>query len=127
MALDLFKRLKPAEEGEDEYIEIDAEPIEQRKKVSIVVENLNNLLDADRIQRKLREGYIVLIKIKDLRERDMETLKSAINRIKKTCVAIGGDIAGVSEDWVVATPSFAMVVRNVVEGEQEKVSIGEMG
>jgi len=126
MPLDIFKRLKPAEEGEDEYIELDAEPIEQRKKVSIVVENLNNLLDADRIQRKLREGYIVLIKIKDLRERDMETLKSAINRIKKTCVAIGGDIAGVSEDWVVATPSFAMVVRNVVEGEQEKVSVEQM-
>ncbi len=126
MPLDIFKRLKPAEEGEDEYIELDAEPIEQRKKVSIVVENLNNLLDADRIQRKLREGYIVLIKIKDLRERDMETLKSAINRIKKTCVAIGGDIAGVSEDWVVATPSFAMVVRNVVEGEQEKISVEQM-
>jgi SepF-like predicted cell division protein (DUF552 family) len=126
MPFDIFKKLKPKEDDEEEYIELDVEPMEQRKKVSIIVEDLNNLLDADRIQRKLREGYIVLINIRDLKERDMETLKSAINRIKKTCVAIGGDIAGVSEDWVIATPSFATVIRKTVELEQEKISIEQL-
>ena len=39
-------------------------------------------------------------------------LKRAINKIKKTCDAIEGDIAGFGEDWIVVTPSFARVYRS---------------
>ena len=35
-----------------------------------------------------------------------------INKIKKTCDAIEGDIAGFGEDWIVVTPSFAQIYRN---------------
>ena len=37
--------------------------------------------------------------------------KRAIARIRKTCIAINGDIAGVSDEWIVVTPSFAKVHR----------------
>ena len=122
MPLNLFKRFKGGEE-EEEYIELEYEPVEPKKKVSIIVEKLNNLIDAERIQRRLREGFIVLARIRELKERDIETLKSAINRIKKTCIAIGGDIAGVGEDYIIATPAYAMVVRKTIEPGAEKVSI----
>lgn len=126
MPLDIFKKLKGEEGREEEYVELEYEPVESKKKVSIVVETLENLLDAERVQRRLREGYIVLARIKELKERDLETLRSAINRIKKTCMAIGGDIAGVGEEYIIATPAYAMVVRKTVEPEVEKVSIEEI-
>ena len=41
----------------------------------------------------------------------MIELKRAVNKLKKTCDAIEGDIAGFGEDWIVVTPSFAKVYR----------------
>ena len=76
----------------------------------IIVEDFSDIkpaLDA------LREGYtIALVNVGPLRERDMVELKRAVNKLKKTCDAIDGDIAGFGTDWVVVTPSFASVHRN---------------
>ena len=36
----------------------------------------------------------------------------AINKLKKTCDAIEGDIAGFGEDYIVAVPNFAEIYRN---------------
>ena len=49
--------------------------------------------------------------IKGLKEKDMTELKRAIERIRKTCLAINGDIAGVSDEWVIICPEFAKVHR----------------
>ena len=119
MSFNILRKLRSEIPDEDEYIELKVEEEGEEKKVKIVIEDLKNYPDSDRIQRKLRDGYIVLIKIKELREKDMEELRRAIARIKKTCTAIGGDIAGISDDWVVATPSFATIERQKVEEEKE--------
>lgn len=122
MPFDFFKKLRSEIPEEDEYIELqfEEETKEEKGKVMIAVENLNNYTDSDRIQRKLREGYVVLIRIKELKEKDLEELKRAISRIKKTCMAIGGDIAGVSDDWVIATPPTASIHREKMSNEEEK-------
>jgi SepF-like predicted cell division protein (DUF552 family) len=61
----------------------------------------------------LREGStIALINIRPLKEKDLVELKRAINKLKKTCDAIAGDIAGFGEDYIVATPEFASVFRS---------------
>ena len=66
----------------------------------------------------LREGYtIALINIRPLKDKDIVELKRTINKLKKTCDAIEGDIAGISEDWIVVTPSFARVHRDKVTEE----------
>lgn len=110
MVLSVFK--KKEEGNEEEYIELNLEEEKSREgKIKIVVENLSSLADSDRIQEKIREGKIVLFKIKDLKEKDLDELKRAVSRISKTCSAIGGDIAGISEEWIVATPSFAVIER----------------
>ena len=101
------------EEFADEYVEIDtSKELSRKTKVLVkpfVVEDFNDIkgaLDA------LREGYtIALINIRPLKEKDIGELKRAINKIKKTCDAIEGDIAGFGEDWIVVTPSFAQVYR----------------
>ena len=62
----------------------------------------------------LREGYTVaLINIKPLKDKDLVELKRAVSKLKKTCEAIEGDIAGFGEDWIVVTPSFAQIYRGM--------------
>lgn len=102
------------DEYEEEFVEIDpTKDVGKRAKIvvkSFVLEDFDDIkesLDA------LREGYtIALINIKPLKDKDIMELKRAINKLKKTCDAIEGDIAGVSEDWIVVTPSFAQIFRN---------------
>jgi len=49
--------------------------------------------------------------IKDLRKKDINELKRAVERLKKTCTAMNGDIVGVDEDFLIITPQFAKIYR----------------
>lgn len=108
------------EELSDDYVEIDTNLSSDRKAKIIVrpfiIQDFGDIkpaLDA------LREGMtIALINIKQLKERDIVELKRAVNKLKKTCDAIDGDIAGFGEDWIVVTPSFAQIHRS---GKSESV------
>ena len=100
--------------AQEDYIEIDTGSQEtKRKKVMIrpfVIENFDDIKPA---LDSLREGYtIALVNIKPIKDKDIIELKRAVNKLKKTCDAIEGDIAGFGEDWIVVTPSFAKVDRN---------------
>ena len=69
----------------------------------------------------LREGNtIALVNIKPLKDKDLVELKRAINKIKKTCDAIDGDIAGFGEDWIAVVPSFAHIHRATAKKEEVK-------
>jgi len=81
------------------------------KRLLVEVERLDNYADSDRLQRKVREGSILLVKIKELKAKDMEELKRAVEKLRKTCLAINGDIAGMGEDWLIMTPPSAKVHR----------------
>ncbi len=62
----IFGRFKTSEPSEEEYIELDVEGMHAAEsgKILIVVDKLEDYADSDRIQRKMREGKIVLVKIK---------------------------------------------------------------
>lgn len=96
---------------DDEYMELDSQEPAEDKRMLVEVERLDNYADSDRLQRKVREGNILLVKIKDLKVKDMEELKRSVEKLRKTCLAINGDIAGLGEDWLVLTPATAMVHR----------------
>ncbi|MBC8500362.1 MAG: cell division protein SepF [Nanoarchaeota archaeon] len=99
--------------GEEEYVEIDTEA-ERDKTSKIIVRPfvMEDFSDIKEILDSLREGYtIALINIKPLKDKDLVELKRAINKLKKTCDAIDGDIAGFGDDYVVVTPSFAEIFR----------------
>jgi SepF-like predicted cell division protein (DUF552 family) len=111
----------PDEFGED-YLEIDTEKLGKTAKAKIIIrpfvikefEDVKTTLDA------LREGYtIALVNIRPLKDKDIIELKRAVNKLKKTCDAINGDIAGFSEDWIVVTPSFAHVYRGEPPTQQK--------
>lgn len=105
--------------SEGEYLEVNSFSDKPETKmmrtlsgrVGIRVDRLNDFEDTDRVLKALREGNIIFLKIKSLKEKDMAELKRAIDKLKKTTLANNGDIAGVEQDWLIITPSHAGVVR----------------
>jgi len=109
---DMMSRFKGSSE---DYVEV--EPLEEEKQLRqllVEVERLDSYTDSERVQQKVREGRILLVKMKDLKTKDMEELKRSVDRIRKTCLAINGDIAGLGEDWLIVTPAGAKVHREEV-------------
>ena len=98
-----------------EYVELSHEGSdEERKKAKIKIQQFTiaDFEDVKPILDSLRKGAtIALINIQPLKEKDIIELKRAINKLKKTCDAIDGDLAGFGEDYVVATPEFAYISR----------------
>ncbi len=103
-------------EGEEEYVELDTDSSgEQIKRSKILVRSfvMEDFSDVKSIIDTLRDGYtICLVNIKPMKGKDVVELKRAINKLKKTCDALSGDLAGFGEDWVVVTPGFAEVYRS---------------
>jgi SepF-like predicted cell division protein (DUF552 family) len=99
------------EESESEWLELDSSAFKEKTDVDVRVDNLKDFADTDRVQRLVREGNIVFLKIKDLRQKDLTELKRAVDKLKKTCVAMEGDIVGVDENFLVLTPRFARIWR----------------
>lgn len=104
-------KLRPekGKEPEEEFVEIEAKPEDQR--VSVKIDILRDYSDTERIQSLVRDGTVVFLKIKDIRQRDITELKRCVDKLRKTCLAMNGDIVGVDEDFLVVTPSFAKVYR----------------
>ncbi len=112
MAFKLFGKDEPKELVEEEFIEIDTSyPDVSRGKIPVKIEHLEDFADTEKLQKLVREGTIVFVKIKSLRDKDISELKRAIEKLRKTIIAINGDIAGAEEDWIILCPSFAHVVR----------------
>jgi len=110
------------DELNDDYVEIDTTLSKSGKtKISVRPFIVQEFGDIKPALDSLREGMtIALINIKQLKERDIVELKRAVNKLKKTCDAIEGDIAGFGEDWIVVTPSFAQIHRSGVSEEVEE-------
>ncbi len=121
---DFFLQLKekftrPVEEdggfGETEsYVEVGSSPSrDEKSKVLVRPFVMEEFEDIKEILDVLREGStIALVNIKPLKDKDLVELKRAISKLRKTCEAIEGDIAGFGEDYVVAVPYFAKIHRN---------------
>ncbi|MBI2665135.1 cell division protein SepF [Candidatus Woesearchaeota archaeon] len=102
-------------DGEEEsYVQVDSSSSRDESKAKVTVRPfiMEEFEDIKEILDVLREGStIALVNIKPLREKDLIELKRAISKLRKTCEAIEGDIAGFGEDYVVAVPYFAKIFR----------------
>ena len=100
------------EDAEKEYVEIETDVSEEKAQITVRPYNIEDFSDIKDILKGLREGYtIALVNIKPIKEKDVIELKRSINKLKKTCDAIDGDIADFGDDYIVCTPSFAKIYR----------------
>jgi SepF-like predicted cell division protein (DUF552 family) len=100
-------------EIDEGYVELSTEDQhEGQSKITVRPFVLEDFADVKNVLDSLREGYTVaLVNIKPLKEKDLVELKRAVGKLKKTCDAIEGDIAGFGEDWICLCPSFAQIFR----------------
>jgi len=114
---------------EEGYVELGTDTAaESSSKVTVRPFAIEDFESIKPILDSLREGHtIALINIKPLKDKDLIELKRAINKIKKTCDAIEGDIAGFGDNWIAAVPSFAHIYRNKAKEEPKKeTSVSEV-
>jgi len=107
----LEKIMHRKSEGEKGFVEVPESVLAGEQKVNVRIEKLRDFLDTDRIQHLLREGNVIFLGIKDLGSKDIAELKKSVDKLRKTCVASGGDIVGIEDDYLILTPSFAKIYR----------------
>src|SRR3989338_5310261 len=109
----LFTKSEGQMVSADDYVEVDVTDAALAGnimgKVGIKVDKLADFSDTDRVLKDLRDGSIVFLKIKALKDKDMGELKRSIERLKRTILAQNGDIVGIEQDWLILTPEFAVV------------------
>ena len=104
---DILKKAKPKEET----IELPDETEEPVEKIMVRVENLGGLEDAERIERLMQAGCILLLKVKELQSKDLGEFKNTVDKLKRRCLQYGWDMVAVSDGYIVMAPGFAKIVR----------------
>ena len=116
------------EAEEEGYVELGTDSnIESGSKITVrpfVIEDFESIKP---ILDSLREGHtIALVNIKPLKDKDLVELKRAVSKLKKTCDAIEGDIAGFGDNWIAAVPSFAHIHRHKPKEGPKKEGVSEV-
>jgi len=109
-----FSDEEDIDDVEDQYVELDTINPKGTSEDKLLVRPfiINDFSDIKDILNSMREGKTIgLINIKPLKDKDLVELKRAINKLKKTCDAVSGDIAGFGDDYLVVTPSVACIYR----------------
>jgi SepF-like predicted cell division protein (DUF552 family) len=97
-------------EKKDEKVEFDEEN-SSPEKLTIRIDTLLGMEDVDRVAKLVREGNIMLLKIRDLQKKDLGLLQNTIQKLKRLCSQYGWDVVGLEEGYLVVTPQFAKVER----------------
>jgi SepF-like predicted cell division protein (DUF552 family) len=112
----VFEKLKRTVTGSveeeiprEEYVEVGVSESSSPGKIGISIEKLEEFADTDRVLRDVRNGTLVFLKIKNLKEKDIGELKRAVEKLKRTVLAQNGEIVGVEQDWLILAPEHARV------------------
>ncbi|MGB9675172.1 MAG: cell division protein SepF [Candidatus Nanoarchaeia archaeon] len=116
----LFTTKEADAELHEDYVELETEVKEKSSKVFVRPFTLTQYDDIKDILQAIRDGTTIsVIDITPLKDKDLSELKRAVDKIKKTVEANGGDIAAFGENFLLATPSFARVWRRSEAQQQE--------
>lgn len=73
--------------------------------------NLTKDQDAEVVKAELKQGNIVLLGIGDLSKRNQIKLKELLESVKGAVAEIDGDIARISQDRLLVTPSKVKIIK----------------
>ncbi len=106
---DIFKR-KISREPSDDSVEFPGEeaPAERMK---VRVETVNNLTDLDRVAGYLKQGHVILVKVKDLQRNDVGLFQTAVQKMKRMSTQFNWDLVALPEGYLVVTPNYVRIER----------------
>ncbi|MEM7819618.1 MAG: cell division protein SepF [Candidatus Aenigmatarchaeota archaeon] len=108
-----FKKGKE-EPSIEEFTEIPLDIGEETEHIKIMIEKITGIPDSDNIIKNVKNGNIVIARIKELKDTNTDELKQIISKIKTIVTGIDGDIAGVGDEWLIVTPKTARIHRGNV-------------
>ncbi len=91
--------------GEEEEVE------EEEAERYVKPLSLTSVQDYDKVMAEINKGNIVLLNIRPLSTRNAVGLKEVVSRIKESVVGMGGDIARITEFYVLITPPGIKIVK----------------
>lgn len=106
----------------NEYVELEKDNFEGNVQANVMVRSfaLNDFEDVKPILEEMRLGRTVcLVNIRPLKEKDIIELKRSINKLKKTCSAVDGDIAGFDDDWIVIVPNSVNIYKSQEQNPED--------
>ncbi len=108
------KKEEFVEDNTEDYLSIDHNEVKENDETAKAVEvkvfvlddyeNIRDVLDVIR-----GEKTMCLIDIHLLRNKDPDELKRAIDKLKKTVEATGGELVGFHENWILSAPKNVQV------------------
>ena len=101
----------------DDFVELETSETTKKPSVTVRIEELEDFKDVDAVQKLVRNGNIVFLRIKSLRDKNLGELKRAVQKLQKSSMAMNGDIVGVDDNFLVLCPQNARVYRGEVVQE----------
>jgi len=89
----------------------DGDLMQEEADTWVKVATLKNISDVEKIEEDLREGNLVLLNIEQMYKKNKVKLRQSISQLKSTVSDINGDIARLSKEQVLATPSGTKIER----------------
>lgn len=84
--------------------------VQPRLKLGLLV--MERYADLEKVLSKFRKGgYVILVKVAPLRNRDMNELRKAIDRLKTHCSVTGSDLAALDDNWIVLVPPVVEIAK----------------
>lgn len=111
MVLDSLKKLISRKGKDHVELPVEEEVGEVKDGIFVRIENLGGINDVERIERLLKQGNIVFLKIADLQKKDLGQFKQTVQMLKRRSIQFGWDLVGVEEGYLIITPKFAKIVR----------------
>lgn len=106
---DFLKRLTPKNVVEDSVEFPEEEKLEE--KMNVRIENVTGLGDLDRIANYLKQGHVVLVKMKDVQKNDIGLFQTIMQKMKRLSMQFNWDLVALQEGYLIVTPNFARIER----------------
>ncbi|MBI2547081.1 MAG: cell division protein SepF [Candidatus Aenigmarchaeota archaeon] len=106
---DAFKNLGGKKPSED-AVEFPEEG-EPKEKLTVRIESVNGLGDVERIAAYVRQGNVVLIKLRELQKKDVGLFQTSLQKMKRLSSQFNWDIVALPEGYVIITPNFVRIER----------------
>lgn len=113
--LDKFKLGKGEDADVEKYLNQlgleEGDLMEEEADTWVTTRTLSNVSDVQDIMQEVKKGNIVLVDIEQLYKKNTVKLRQSVSELKGTVSDLDGDIARLSEEKVLVTPSGIKIKR----------------